>query len=376
MAVINYNRVVKTIFTILGEDTDKRWTQTGVTGEVNKRIHCHQDRVGLILKTLWSCDLIHAREGNHQRLYGIRYKETDVDQRERFNKQAKQYQDQILGLQQENQRLQSGKKGIAEVHIKSPGKKTKKAEGLFHECFPDLVALAECREEIFLFGPTGCGKSHVCKQLADALGLDFYFVSCTAGMSEGQLNGRLLPIGDAGTYEYVMGEFVKAYENGGVFLLDEMDAADGNVLLAINAALANGRMPVPNRPDKPYATRHADFVCVAAANTVGLGASRMYSGRNRLDGATLDRFAMGTIMMDYDEEVERQLVDDHQLRERFWGYRRRIREANMERAVSTRAIIKAHKMKTRAGWSDEKVDQVFFTGWKDSEVRKAKGIKA
>lgn len=39
------------------------------------------------------------------------------------------------------------------------------------------------------------------------------------------------------------------YEEGGVFLLDEVDAADANVLLVINQALANGHLPVPNRTD-------------------------------------------------------------------------------------------------------------------------------
>ena len=60
--------------------------------------------------------------------------------------------------------------------------------------------------------------------LALSLALPFGFVSCTAGMSEGQITGRLLPTGKGGQFEYVQSEFVHCYENGGIFLLDEMDA--------------------------------------------------------------------------------------------------------------------------------------------------------
>ena len=81
--------------------------------------------------------------------------------------------------------------------------------------------------------------------------------------------------------------------NGGVFLFDEIDAADANVLLVVNSALANGRMSVPSRHDQPVAKKHSEFVCIAAANTFGRGADRVYVGRNELDEATLDRFRIG-----------------------------------------------------------------------------------
>ena len=222
---------------------------------------------------------------------------------------------------------------------------------------------------MFLYGPTGCGKSHICEQVAEALNLPFAFVSCTAGMSEGVLTGRLLPTGDSGKFEYVISEFVNVYENGGVFLLDEIDAADPNVLLIVNSALANGHMAVPNRPENPYAKRHPDFICVAAANTVGTGADRMYSGRNKLDDATMDRFRIGKTLMNYDSEVESQLCPNDRLRNRLIAYREGINANRLERAMSTRFMKDAHDM-VEAGWDQKDVDESFFEGWRSDEVEK------
>src|SRR5438105_4005451 len=55
---------------------------------------------------------------------------------------------------------------------------------------PDLTAQ---RMETLMGGPTGCGKSHLAEQIAKALGLRFGSLSCSSGMSEGQITGRLIP---------------------------------------------------------------------------------------------------------------------------------------------------------------------------------------
>jgi MoxR-like ATPase len=156
----------------------------------------------------------------------------------------------------------------------------------------------------------------------------------------------------------------------GVFLLDEMDAADPNVLLVINSALANKRMAVSSRPAKPYAIRHKNFVCIAAANTVGTGADRLYSGRNKLDAATLDRFAIGKVFMDYDPALETALCPDNELRELFLNYRNKVRTHRMERSMSTRFLQDAYEMKTEAEWTIEEIQEAFFEGWRDDEKNK------
>lgn len=257
---------------------------------------------------------------------------------------------------------------------------TRETKGVFHKAFKRILKLASARKNTFIYGPTGCGKTHICEQVADALGLRFKFVSCTAGMSEGQLSGRLLPIGENGKFEFIMAEFLDAFENGGLFLADEFDAADANVTLVLNSALANRKMSVPNRPDKPYAVQHPDFIFIAAANTVGTGASRTYSGRNKLDMATLDRFNIGKVYMDYDPAVEAAQCPDEALRARLLKYRKAINEHGLERAMSTRFMKDAYEMMHMPEdpdmrFTDEEIDEAFFQGWREDEINKIKSFR-
>ena len=260
-----------------------------------------------------------------------------------------------------------------EVVVKDgDGVELRKLDGRPHACFEKVVKLAAARRNILLVGPAGCGKTFLAGKVAEALGLEFKFISCTAGMSEGQLTGRLVPIGAGGSFAYLRSDFVRLYEEGGVFLFDEIDAADSNTLLVLNAALANGHMAVPNRPENPTAKKHPNFVAIAAANTFGTGADRQYVGRNQLDESTLDRFRIGQVEMDYDPEVEKAVCPDDDLRTRLQGFRRRVRECKIRRIVSTRFLQDAYIMK-RAGFTDEEIDQALFSGYSSEELAKVRG---
>jgi hypothetical protein len=258
------------------------------------------------------------------------------------------------------------------LEVKLPGCEARPVEGQAHPALPRCVRLAAARRNVLLVGPAGSGKTHLAGQVAAALGLPFAHISCSAGMSEGQLTGRLLPVGDGGRFEYVRSEFVKAYEDGGVFLFDEIDAADANTLLVLNSALANGQMALANRPENPVAKRHPDFVAVAAANTFGTGADRQYVGRSQLDESTLDRFRIGQVEMDYDAAVEEALCPDAELRGRLQGYRAAIRANRLRRIVSTRFLRDAYLMK-QAGDTEAEIDAALFAGWSADEVRKVQG---
>jgi len=258
---------------------------------------------------------------------------------------------------------------VKEIVVKVADRPAITMEERVHEKSAEILDLAAQRMEILMIGPAGCGKSHLADQIAKALGLRFGSISCSAGMSEGQITGRLIPTGDGGRFEYRRSQFVEFYEEGGVFLLDEIDAADANVLLVINQALANGHLPVPNRITNPQAKRHPDFVLIAAANTFGNGANRMYVGRNQLDESTLDRFRIGQVVMDYDQELEESLLSDGRLLERLWSIRRKAADCQLRRVVSTRFIAKAATMQA-AGWTSEKIIGQLVCGWTQDERSK------
>lgn len=218
---------------------------------------------------------------------------------------------------------------------------TVKLDAHLHPMFKKVLALVAAGVNVLLVGPAGCGKTTMAELIAKALKRDYGALHCTAGASESQLTGWLLPVGkgrNAGEFTYVPSEFVKLYEKGNsVFLLDEIDASDPNMLLVINSALANGALHVPQRHDHPHVKRGKNAAIIAAANTYGSGADRVYAGRNQLDAATLDRFYV--VEMDYDRELEAKLAPKN-ICEWAWRLRDAAKEAKLRRVVSTRMIQK------------------------------------
>lgn len=235
---------------------------------------------------------------------------------------------------------------------------------------------------VAMVGPTGCGKSVLARDAAEVWSLvegtqeakdayaRFGSASVTGGMSEAGLIGRLAPIGKGGAFEYMPAQFATNYEEGGPFVLDEGDAADPNVMLVINEAMANGHLPLPSRVANPQAKRHPYFRIITNWNTWGTGANRMFVGRNQLDGATLDRFLIGTVEMDYSRDLERQLVADQDFLGWCWKMRDQMNDARLRRNLSTRFIVQSYHMVCKRGWDIKKVYTRLTSGWSQDELSK------
>jgi len=153
--------------------------------------------------------------------------------------------------------------------------------GVQHSSFEALLRAVGARRNVWLPGPAGSGKSSAASAVAKALSLPFYATSVGPQTSQASLIGYCDANG-----KYVSTQLREAFEKGGVFLLDEVDAGSPAVLVVINALLANGHAAFPDR----VVDKHENFVLIAAGNTFGQGADAQYVGRQKLDEATLDRF--------------------------------------------------------------------------------------
>jgi MoxR-like ATPase len=263
-----------------------------------------------------------------------------------------------------------GKSQPARVVINETTKTQVKVEHP-HPVFEKVLKLVASGVNVLLVGPAGCGKTTLGHHIAEALKRKFGMMSCTAGASESQLTGWLLPVGEgkkAGEFTYVASEFVNLYEVGNsVFLFDEFDAADPNMLLVINSALANGSLHVPQRHTAPHVKRGKNVAMIAAANTYGSGADMIYAGRNQLDAATLDRFYV--VEMDYDKVLEQKL-GTKEVCEWAWNLREKVKQARLRRVISTRVIQKVSaavasgidfaeaKKDALAGWTRDELNKV------------------
>lgn len=166
-----------------------------------------------------------------------------------------------------------------------------------HAHAPLLEAVVRAGVPAYLHGEAGSGKSTGARKVAEDLGLQFRHIS----VSPTPQKADLLGFRDAGGHFHRSG-LREVVEHGGVFLFDELDSGNPGGLTVMNATLGNGHTEFP---DKNVA-HHAAARFVAAANTVGKGANAQYVGRNRLDAATLDRFAF--VPWDIDNALEEALV--------------------------------------------------------------------
>ena len=202
--------------------------------------------------------------------------------------------------------------------------------GFYHEKFEKILTQVQLDEPIMLIGPAGSGKNVAVKQVAEALGKPMYYTNNAT--NEFKLTGFI----DAGG-NYRETEFYKAFKNGGIFFLDEIDNSDPSSLININSALSNGYMAFPHET----IDRHPDFRMIAAANTWGKGADLQYVGRNALDAATLDRF--DNIFFDYDRNLEAGLYPNEEVLQFMWAFRDAVLKTKILHVVSTRGIGKVYK---------------------------------
>lgn len=261
----------------------------------------------------------------------------------------------------------------APILVRTPDKKVKMVKGILQPEFKRLVELASARIPIMMVGPAGCGKTYLAGKIAEALDLEFGDISCSEGMSESVFNGSLLPIGKGGSFIHVASTFMTRYEKGGLFLLDEIDAGDANLFTYMNKAIANRSYTVDKRYENPVVKKHTNFSLIAAANTYGNGADAMYVGRNQLDAATLDRFKIGMVTMDYSRDVESSIATDkcgtngEALCEWAWGIREKIRMLKLRRIMSTRTIENISTMTAMYNWAKPEWEAAFYTGWSEAE---------
>lgn len=232
-----------------------------------------------------------------------------------------------------------------------------------HAKLPEVIQVMSQGIHVMLVGPAGSGKSTIVEQASKALGLDFYALSLEPTMAANKLFGYQDANG-----RYVTTPFRSAYDangNGGVMLLDEMDNGHPGILAGLNQALSNRYCAFADG----MVERHDKFVTAATANTFGRGPDRQYVGRNQLDAATLDRFAVIEILID--ESMERTVAmgwatDESRDAVRTWidyvqGVRQRIDENRLQIVCSPRTTIHGAKLLT-AGMDWQTVADI--TLWK------------
>ena len=273
---------------------------------------------------------------------------------------AEMAREQLADLLEEARRIVGGAPRTLRIEIKERVAVLPAAPR--HPLFDTLLTLAVVSKEPraqhpMLIGPAGGGKTTAAEQVAEALGLPFF--------TDGALSGAHELVGfENAVGKYKQTSFRKAFEHGGVYLADELDGSDPAAVLALNSALANGFMSFPDQAEPIRA--HQKFYIIAAANTYGRGADRLYIGRNQLDASTLDRF--GALTWDYDETLERSLAGDDAWTSYVQAARAATSNLKTRHVISPRASYYGATLR-RAGLAFDMVAEVSLWKGLDTEQR-------
>jgi hypothetical protein len=269
-----------------------------------------------------------------------------------------------------NAKIAKALEGIPTVRIElaTQNGETRTLEGHHHPMFARLLKAAASRmangvpPSIWIAGPAGSGKTHGAHMVAKALNLPWHYNGALSMPHE------LLGFIDAGgTYHRT--PFREAYEHGGVYLFDEVDASDNSALLALNAALANGTATFPDC----QITRHPDCIVIATANTWGLGATADYVGRSKIDAAFLSRFPV-RIHWDYDSALEVAISGNESFARRVIDARERARTHGIKVIIDPRASQAGAALIAAGFKPDEAADMTYLANLTKEQRKQVEGL--
>lgn len=158
---------------------------------------------------------------------------------------------------------------------------------------------------MYLYGPTGCGKTAAAMKIAEGLSKRKPLsITCSPGMRKGDFLGSLsLKNGETHFNESAL---LRAFKHGGVVIVNEVDVVDAGELVGLNDVAERGELFIPQTGE--CVGCHPEFMLICTANTGGLGDLQGGHGtRQILDLAFLNRFMC--IHMDYmDANLEQELL--------------------------------------------------------------------
>lgn len=238
----------------------------------------------------------------------------------------------------------------------------------YHPLLPTLIKIVETRKldgqrmNAYLYGAPGGSKTTSARQVSEALGLKYYYISMNPQTPDSRIQGFMQPQLN-GPSVYVPTIWHEAYTQGGVMCIDEFDNSSDSMLTAMNSAIDNGHASFPCG----IVPRHPDFVLIATGNTAGKGGDLNHAGRRPLDAATLDRFVF--INWTYDENLEEELTLAANPNAKAWllwvrDVRKYAKREFPRLVVSPRASLTGASLLKSGAFTDPKslADSVLFKG--------------
>ena len=162
---------------------------------------------------------------------------------------------------------------------------------IFHEQSRDLVVwFIDTSDPLYVYGPTGCGKTTIIKQLAAKLNYPVFEVTGHSRLEFPELVGH--HVVRQGNMEFEYGPLALAMKFGGLFLCNEMDLLEPSTAAGLNGILDGQPLCIPENGGE-LVVPHPMFRFAATANSNGgSDETGLYQGVLRQNLALMDRFVL------------------------------------------------------------------------------------
>jgi nitric oxide reductase NorQ protein len=154
-----------------------------------------------------------------------------------------------------------------------------------------------------IIGPKGTGKTTLVRKFASQMKKELYSVNFSLRTRESHLIGTKTL--DNGEISFVEGILVKSMRDASMLYLDELNAAEADVLLRLDEALDDRRQLVLKEAEGQIVNASSDWFVIATINPLS------HVGTKELPPQLLSRFPI-RLRLDYPpEEIELQIINQH-----------------------------------------------------------------
>ncbi len=229
---------------------------------------------------------------------------------------------------------------------------------------------------VLIIGPKGTGKTTLVRKFASDINKELFSINLSLRTRESHLVG--VKTLENGQIVFIEGVLVKSMKSGGLLYLDELNAAEPDVLLRLDEALDDRRQIVLKEAEGQIVQAHREWFVVATINPL------THAGTKELPPQILSRFPV-RIKLDYPpNNIELEIVKVHLSLDHIEeDVKRAIRLANGLREAaaveelyyspSIRETIAFAKLVSKGGKPKDVAELVFanvYSQWGEAEYRK------
>jgi nitric oxide reductase NorQ protein len=156
---------------------------------------------------------------------------------------------------------------------------------------------------VLIIGPKGTGKTSLVRKFASESGKALYSINFSLRTRESHLVGTKTL--NQGEVTFVEGILIKSMRDGGILYLDELNAAEPDVLLRLDEALDDRRQIVLKEAEGQVIKASDDWFVFATINPLS------HEGTKELPPQLLSRFPVRLRLEYPPKEIEMQIIKHH-----------------------------------------------------------------